>query len=118
MSRAGGEKITRGKRAGQSDRKEQGILRPLLIMRLAIRATLIKKWKPWEQSSGPRTVQGKAHVSQNALKHGNRSTAVINELKEIKKILMQLGKTIETLTSTNHFRFLLQRLKIRSQRPL
>lgn len=35
MSRAGGEKITRGKRAGQSDKKEEGILRPLLILPLS-----------------------------------------------------------------------------------
>ena len=35
MSRLGGEKITRGKRAGMSDTKEQGILRPLLDLPLS-----------------------------------------------------------------------------------
>lgn len=35
MSRTGGEKITRGKRTGQPDTKEQGILRPLLILTLS-----------------------------------------------------------------------------------
>ena len=56
----------------------------------ALRATLIKKWKPWEQSTGPKTAEGKAQTSQNALRHGNRSTAVINELREIKKVLTEL----------------------------
>lgn len=42
---------------------------------------MIQSWKPWEKSVGARTEAGKAKVSQNALKHGNRSKAVINELR-------------------------------------
>ncbi len=33
--------------------------------------------KPWEKSTGPRTLKGKAHSSQNALKHGMRSTDAV-----------------------------------------
>lgn len=29
-------------------------------------AEAIRRWKPWEQSTGPRTAQGKAKVSSNA----------------------------------------------------
>lgn len=32
----------------------------------------IRRWKPWERSTGPRTAQGKARVSRNAWKGGER----------------------------------------------
>jgi hypothetical protein len=35
-------------------------------------AEAIKKHKPWEKSTGPKTAKGKAKASQNALKHGLR----------------------------------------------
>ena len=33
-------------------------------------AELIRQWRPWEKSTGPRTETGKAVVSQNAYKGG------------------------------------------------
>ena len=36
-------------------------------------AALIQGWKPWEQSTGPRTKAGKRAASANAMKHGMRS---------------------------------------------
>lgn len=36
--------------------------------RRARQAELIRKWKPWEQSTGPKTAEGKAKSSQNAYK--------------------------------------------------
>ena len=48
---------------------------------------LIRQWKPWEQSTGARTAQGKARSSQNALKHGARSKDSIQSFKEIRKFL-------------------------------
>lgn len=35
-------------------------------------AELIKKWKPWEGSTGPRSKNGKARVSLNPYKGGHR----------------------------------------------
>src|SRR5437879_1466230 len=35
-------------------------------------AALIRVWKPWEQSTGPRTVEGKARTSRNGFKGGVR----------------------------------------------
>src|SRR5678815_4846846 len=35
-------------------------------------AGLIHNWKPWQRSTGPRTLAGKARVSQNAYKGGTR----------------------------------------------
>ncbi len=37
------------------------------------RAELIRRWKPWEKSTGPRTPQGKASSSMNAWKGGPRA---------------------------------------------
>jgi len=31
-----------------------------------LRAELIRKWRPWEKSTGPTTPEGKATVSRNA----------------------------------------------------
>ncbi len=33
-------------------------------------AKLIRQWRPWEQSTGPRTHEGKEKVSRNAYKGG------------------------------------------------
>ena len=40
--------------------------------RRARQAKLIQKWRPWEKSTGPRTVEGKARVATNAYKGGHR----------------------------------------------
>ena len=32
----------------------------------------IKEWKPWSQSTGPKSAAGKAQVSRNAFKGGQR----------------------------------------------
>ena len=38
----------------------------------ALRSQLIRKWKPWEKSTGPKSEGGKAKVSQNANKGRHR----------------------------------------------
>ena len=37
-----------------------------------LRAELIQRWKPWEQSTGPRTAEGKATASRNGYRGGER----------------------------------------------
>ena len=39
-------------------------------------AEAIRRSRPWEKSTGPKTPEGKAKASQNALKHGVRSKVV------------------------------------------
>ena len=53
--------------------------------RRAHQARAVRLWKPWEQSTGPRSVEGKARVSLNAYRGGQRQkmrelTKAINEL--------------------------------------
>lgn len=33
----------------------------------------IRRWKPWEKSTGPKTDAGKKQSRENALKHGSRA---------------------------------------------
>jgi hypothetical protein len=40
--------------------------------RRARQSKAIQRWKPWERSTGPRTAAGKARVSRNAYKGGQR----------------------------------------------
>lgn len=40
--------------------------------RRARQAALIRRWKPWEQSTGPKSPEGKARVARNAYRGGER----------------------------------------------
>lgn len=42
--------------------------------RRARQAQLIKQWKPWERSTGPKTAQGKSTSSRNAYRDVERTT--------------------------------------------
>ena len=50
----------------------------------ALRAELIRRWKPWQKSTGPATPEGRAKVSMNAFKGGWRE-----QLRELKKLLRE-----------------------------
>jgi hypothetical protein len=50
-------------------------------------AVAMRRWKPWEQSTGPRTVAGKSRVSQNSVKHGLTTAPALAEQKAIKRII-------------------------------
>jgi hypothetical protein len=41
--------------------------------RRARQAELIRTWRPWEKSTGPRTCAGKARTARNAFKGGQRA---------------------------------------------
>jgi len=50
-----------------------------------LRAELINRWKPWEQSTGPRSAEGKATSSLNGYKGGERQS-----LRALAKLLHSL----------------------------
>lgn len=52
-----------------------------------LRAELIRKWRPWEKSTGPKTLGGKAKVSRNAYNGGTRQL-----LRELAKLLRTVGR--------------------------
>ena len=64
------------------------------LERRARQAELIKTWRPWEQSTGPKTQEGKARSSRNADK-GKRQEQ--RELRELLRLLREQSKALETI---------------------
>lgn len=58
---------------------------------------LIQTWQPWKQSTGAKTLEGKAKVSQNALKHGNYTAAALQAEKEHRELMRQHRQVFEEL---------------------
>ena len=53
---------------------------------------LIRNWKPWEKSTGPKTRQGKRRVAQNACKGGVRPM-----LRLVTQVLRDQEKCLDRL---------------------
>jgi hypothetical protein len=62
--------------------------------RRAKQAELIRASKPWLKSTGPRTEEGKARSASNALKHGFRSRAFIERIREERQLVRDAAETI------------------------
>lgn len=66
--------------------------------RRAKQAATIRKWKPWERSTGPRTEAGKATVARNAYKGG--TWLKYRELsKMMNALLREQREAMQELTS-------------------
>jgi hypothetical protein len=59
----------------------------------------IDRWKPWQRSTGPRTLDGKARVSRNAYRGGHR-TAVRKLIGLLREQRRELGRVSERITAT------------------
>ena len=67
--------------------------------RRARQALMIRTWQPWRKSTGPRTQDGKARSSGNALKHGLRSKASVEARREDRRVLSLSAHNIATVTA-------------------
>ncbi len=56
-------------------------------------AAAIRRWKPWQQSTGPKSDLGKHTAKMNAQKHGMRSL----NWQIMKKILREQAKAVNWL---------------------
>jgi hypothetical protein len=54
-----------------------------------MRAHLIRQWQPWKQSTGPKSPEGKAKVSQNAFKGAWRQ-----QFKELRALLKEQDEAL------------------------
>ena len=50
-------------------------------------AELIQLWRPWEQSTGPKTTAGKHRTRMNAVTHGQTSQVAIEEMHSLRNLL-------------------------------
>lgn len=58
--------------------------------RRARQAELIRTWKPWEQSTGPRTDEGKVQTARNGYKGGMRE-----RLRALRRILRKQADALK-----------------------
>ena len=57
--------------------------------RRARQAALILTWEPWTRASGPKSEQGKAASAMNALRHGMRGRAVLEETQMLRGLIQR-----------------------------
>lgn len=60
--------------------------------RRARQSALIRSWRPWEQSTGPRTDEGKKIVAHNADKGGTRQL-----LRELRRALRDQAEALKNV---------------------
>jgi hypothetical protein len=54
-------------------------------------AALIRGWRPWTLSTGPKTDGGKAASAMNARRHGMRSRRALDEVRMLRALIRQCG---------------------------
>jgi len=61
--------------------------------RKARQAALIRSWKPWTRSTGPRTTEGKRIASKNVLRgNANRAAALAIAMQELQEAKAKVAK--------------------------
>ena len=58
----------------------------------ALRAELIRRWKPWEKSTGPKSAEGKAKVARNPYRGGERQM-----LRELRRALREQAEALKAI---------------------
>ena len=65
---------------------------------------LIQNWKPWQNTKGATTEQGKAISKMNALKHGNYSAAALQSHREHRAMMKEYHQNFnEYLQATQEY---------------
>lgn len=55
--------------------------------RRAKQSEAIKRWKPWERSTGPQTAAGKSRSAQNAVTHGATTSQAKEDRRRVSALL-------------------------------
>jgi hypothetical protein len=62
--------------------------------RRAKQADLMRRNQPWSKSTGPKTKTGKARSAANAKKHGFRSQAFIQRVRDERRLIRDTASTV------------------------
>ncbi len=60
--------------------------------RRARQAAAIRRWRPWEKSTGPKSAEGKARSARRGFKGGYRE-----HLRELSRVLRESGEALRRL---------------------
>ena len=58
----------------------------------ALRAELIRKWKPWEKSTGPKSEEGKRRSAMRGYKGGTRQL-----LRDLARMLLEQAEALKRI---------------------
>jgi hypothetical protein len=58
--------------------------------RRARQAAAIRRWRPWEQATGPKSKEGKARAARRGFKGGQRAM-----LRELARLLREQGRVLK-----------------------
>ena len=72
----------------------KGRRKPWTPERRAKQAERARSTQPWAKSTGPRTAAGKARAAANALKHGFRSRAFVERIREERQLVRDAAAII------------------------
>ena len=61
---------------------------------------LISQWKPWAQSTGPKTVEGQLISKMNAYKHGTRCVEIRKMIKDFAVLKKEFNRVSIYLKET------------------
>ncbi|MFN7390927.1 MAG: hypothetical protein ACK5U6_00255 [Pseudanabaena sp.] len=65
---------------------------------------LIQTWQPWKLSTGAKSKEGKAKVSQNALKTGNYTAAALQADREHRRMMREYHQVFnEIIEATQEY---------------
>ncbi len=63
-------------------------------------AELIRSWRPWEKSTGPKTAEGKQVASQNGRKHGQDAADWLELRRQLNQLLREERRMLGEIKST------------------
>ena len=62
--------------------------------RKARQAALIRTWRPWEQSTGPRTAQGKAQAASNGRESHGLTPEILAQRSKMRDLMRAVGELL------------------------